>query len=121
MLDAIIRAISPAAAYRRQVWRDALARYEGARNSRRTRGWRTDASGPNLEVRDGLTTLRDRSRDLVRNNAWAAAGLDIVVAHQVGYGITPRSRTGDAETDKRVNAEFEAWAKACDIGGRRCR
>lgn len=122
MLERLIAAVSPEWALRRATRRAALfevqARYEGARRTRRTRGWRADATGPQAETEGALAELRNRSRDLVRNNAWMAAGLDIAVSYQVGYGITPRSRTGDAEIDRRVNAEFEAWAKACDIGGR---
>jgi lambda family phage portal protein len=122
VLDTLIATLSPRWALRRAQQRAALfevqARYEGARRSRRTQGWRADGTGPQAEVEGALVELRNRARDLVRNNAWAAAGLDISVAYQVGYGITPRSRTGDADLDRQVNAEFEAWAKGCDIGGR---
>ncbi len=122
VLDTLIATLSPRWALRRAQQRAALfevqARYEGARRSRRTQGWRADGTGPQAEVEGALVELRNRARDLVRNNAWAAAGLDLSVAYQVGYGITPRSRTGDADLDRQVNAEFEAWAKGCDIGGR---
>lgn len=122
VIDTLIATLSPRWALRRAQQRAALfevqARYEGARRSRRTQGWRADGTGPQAEVEGALVELRNRSRDLVRNNAWAAAGLDISVAYQVGYGITPRSRTGDPDVDRQVNAEFEAWAKGCDIGGR---
>jgi len=122
VLDTLIATLSPRWALRRAQQRAALfevqARYEGARRSRRTQGWRADGTGPQAEVEGALVELRNRARDLVRNNAWAAAGLDLSVAYQVGYGITPRSRTGDADLDRQVNTEFEAWAKGCDIGGR---
>ena len=122
ILERVIAAVSPGWALRREqqraAWFQVRARYEGARRTRRTRGWRADSTGPQAETEGALADLRNRSRDLVRNNAWMAAGLDIAVSYQIGYGMTPRSRTGDAALDQRVNAEFAAWAKACDIGKR---
>lgn len=122
LLERLIGGLSPGWALRRAQQRAALfevqARYEGARRTRRTRGWQAPSTGPQAEVEGALTELRNRSRDLVRNNAWMAAGLDIAVSYEVGYGITPHSRTGDAELDKRVKAEFSAWARGCDVGGR---
>lgn len=94
------------------------AMYEGAAVTRRTRNWRADASGPNLEVQASLPALRARSRDLVRNNPFAAAGLDIIVSYQVGAGIMPRSDTGDAALDKQVDGLFSAWCPKADIAGR---
>lgn len=122
MIEAIIAALSPDWALRRAQRRAALfavqARYDAARYSRRTRNWNADATGPNAETEYALRELRNKARDLVRNNAWAAAGLDMTTGYQVGYGITPRSRTRDEELDRGVNAAFAAWAKNCDIGGR---
>ena len=45
---------------------EGVRRYEGAQGGRLTAGWMSDASGPNTEMRGELSTLRDRSRDLVR-------------------------------------------------------
>lgn len=122
LLDRIIAELSPRWAMRRAQHRAALrlvhARYDAARPSRRWRGWMADATGPNAETEAALATLRARARDLVRNNAWIAGGLDIAVGYQVGYGIQPRSATGDPGMDERVNAAFAAWARRCDFGGR---
>lgn len=121
-LDNLIAAVSPSAGLRRAQARLAMtqvrALYEGARNSRRTRGWRADGTGPNAEVGAGLATLRARSRDLVRNNPFAAAGLDLSVSYQVGGGIMPRSATGDRAADEACDALFEAWGAKADVGGR---
>lgn len=122
ILDRMLAAIAPGWALRRMrnrlAWRNLSALYDGARNSRRTRGWRTDSSGPNLEVQAGLAELRNRSRDLVRNNGWARAGLSQIVSYQVGTGILPRADTGDRALDKEVDALFAAWAKRCNRTGR---
>ena len=102
----------------RLAWRNVNALYEGAAVNRRTRGWRADRRGPNAEIRPALKTLRDRSRDLVRNNPYAAAGLDLVVSYQVGAGIVPRSATKDTDLDRRVDELWAGWAAKADLSGR---
>lgn len=122
MLDRIIAALSPDWALRRvrarMAYRNLQALYEGAGNTRRTRGWRAARTGPNAEVRAALKQLRDRSRDLVRNNPFAAAGLDLTVSYQVGAGIMPRSSTGDEALDREVDALWSEWAAQADATGR---
>lgn len=122
MLDRIIAALSPDWALRRVrarlAYRNLSALYEGAGVNRRTKGWRAARSGPNAEVRSALKSLRDRSRDLVRNNPFAAAGLDLAVSYQVGAGIMPRSSTGDQGLDEQVDALWTEWAAKADITGR---
>lgn len=122
ILDRMLAVVAPGWALRRMrermAWQNLRAMYDGARNTRRTRGWRTDGTGPNAEVQASLSVLRARSRDLVRNNAWAKSGLEKVVAYQVGTGILPRADTGDRAVDKEVDALFTAWAKRCNRNGR---
>jgi lambda family phage portal protein len=95
-----------------------LALYDGGRLSDRTSGWRSDSTGPNTEIGPALSLLRDRSRDLVRNNGYASSGLEKLVSYQVGTGIVPRSMTGDADLDGQANAAWEEWARRADLGGR---
>ena len=60
----------------------ALARsYEGARVGRRTEGWVVAGTSANAEIGTALARLRDRSRDLVRNNAYAAKATYAVVSN----------------------------------------
>ncbi len=96
---------------------DALqASYDGARVTRRTRNWQTNFSDAQTEVAGGLKVLRNRSRDLTRNNAWASSALDMLVAYQIGYGITPRSdmKAGD---NAAVDKLFGEWARRADAHG----
>lgn len=122
IFDRMLATIAPGWALRRMrermAWHNLRAMYDGARNSRRTRGWRTEGTGPNAEVQISLSMLRDRSRDLVRNNGWARAGLDRIVSYQVGTGILPRADTGDRNLDKVVDKLFADWAKRCNRAGR---
>lgn len=120
LLDRAISIFAPEAGLRRALARqtlDAVRGYEGAKQTRRTRGWRTGKEGPNTEVSRARGTLRDRSRDLVRNNPWAANAVTKLVDYQIGTGIRPRSRTGSKTVDKRVNKAFAEWAARCDVAG----
>lgn len=104
---------------RARIIADHLTRnYEGTKTTRRTRGWRAPMAGPNETISQALPVLRARSRDLVRNNPWAAAALDMRVAYEVGYGIRVRCATGDSELDGRVDDLWRRWARACDVTGR---
>jgi lambda family phage portal protein len=113
-IDRAIEAVAPDMALRRlqaRLAHSALAAYDGAKVSRRTRGWNASSTSATTEARDALPRLRDRARDLVRNNPYAAAGLDLKVAYEVGTGIIPRSATGDAALDEQADAAFDAWAE----------
>jgi lambda family phage portal protein len=92
-LESAIGWISPETALRRARARTALMTvrgYEGARNSRRTQGWTAGATSANTELGAAINTLRNRSRDLVRNNTYAARALDTLVANAIGTGIRAR-------------------------------
>jgi lambda family phage portal protein len=125
MLEAALRAIAPRWALQRAQSRAALQaldgirqRYEGGRVTRRTKDWMPQDATPEVLISADLSMLRARSRDLVRNNPYASAGLDIAVAYQVGTGIVPQSRTRDATLDAQANALWEAWAPRADGAGR---
>jgi lambda family phage portal protein len=92
-----------------------LALYDGGRLSERTGGWRSDSTGPNTEIGPALSLLRDRARDLVRNNGYASSGLEKLVSYQVGTGIVPRSMTGDETADRAANDAWAEWARHADL------
>lgn len=125
MLEAAIRAVAPQWALQRARSRAALQavdglmqRYDGGRVTRRTQGWLPGDATPDVILDADLGLLRARSRDLVRNNPYASAGLDMMVSYQVGTGIVPQSQTGDATLDAQANALWEAWAPHADGAGR---
>lgn len=88
--------------------------YDGAKYSRRTTGWLTRSTGPNTEIRESLTKLRDRHRDLVRNNPWAGRAVQAVVNNTIGYGIQAQW------TDPEYLTLWRRWFEttACDADGR---
>ena len=73
------------------------------------------------ELYGALRVLREESRDLVRNNAHAAAGINHLVNSIVGEGITPRPMYigpgADAKNEK-VKAAWSAWVRKADFRGR---
>ena len=75
-LDRAIGAVAPGAGLRRARQRQTIAvlarAYEGAKLGRRTEGWVAAGTGANAEIAPAIARLRDRSRDLVRNNPYAA-------------------------------------------------
>jgi lambda family phage portal protein len=58
-----------------------------------------------------------KSRDIVRRNAMAFAGVEAVVANAIGTGIKPQSISTDAEFRAKVQALFRDWAEDADHDG----
>lgn len=116
-LDRLIGYISPQRGAVRARARSAIRIYEGADRGRRGASWQALGTSANTELQGALSPLRDRSRDLGRNNPWAARMLDIMASHAVGDGIVPVSNTGSDKIDNRVNSLWEDWVDQADITG----
>jgi len=120
-LDRAIGYFSPAAGLRRARMRramDAILAYEGAKTGRRTDGWITTGASANAEVGAAMVKIRERARDLVRNNPFAARAISAIVCNAVGTGIVPQARSGVAELDRYVDELFARWSGECDADGR---
>ena len=57
-----------------------------------------------------LIWLRNRSRDLIRNNPYAARAIEELAGNVVGTGIVPKAKTGNAAIDKIIDAEWPFFA-----------
>ncbi|TXH82376.1 MAG: phage portal protein [Pseudoxanthomonas sp.] len=66
-----------------------MARYDAAGRGRRVAAWNPPSSGPNSSM-EGLQTIRDRSRDTVRNDWAGTSAVQKWSTTLVGIGITPR-------------------------------
>jgi lambda family phage portal protein len=119
--DRAIGAVAPGAGLRRARQRQmigVLARaYEGARQGRRTEGWIAAGTGANAEIAPALARLRDRSRDLVRNNPYAGKAVQALVSNMVGTGLMPRARAADAEIAKQADRLWLDFAATADADG----
>ena len=94
-LDKLIAYFAPETAFRRTRYREAVERfsYDASKAGRRTEGWVSSSGDANTETGYSLITARNRSRDLVRNNPWAAKALAELEGHVVGTGAVPRAKT----------------------------
>lgn len=97
-----------------------VRKYEGADSGRRTSGWNTNNQSANAEIATALNKLRDRSRDLVRNNPYAARGAQVITNNVVGPGILTQIKIDknqiQSEQETRLNNIWNTWAgtTACD-------
>lgn len=95
-----------------------LARaYEGAASGRRRENWTAGSSSANVEIERDIVKLRNRARDLARNDPIAARILDALVIHVVGSGIVPKCNTGSEGLDAFVDKLFGDWAKRSSVDG----
>lgn len=120
-VDRAIALVAPGAAVRRVRARakfDSLTRsYSGAAGGRHTDGWSTGSSDADSEIAIAGPKLRDRARDLVRNNHSAAKAVSAWASDLIGTGIMPRPNTGDEAKNKKIKEAFAKWSKQCDADG----
>ena len=121
-IDRAVGYVSPRAGLRRARARAAIGvlsrGYDGARLGRRTEGWTAPGTGANAEVAVALPRLRDRARDLVRNNPYAAKGVQALVSNLVGTGIVARARAGDERRNADTDKLWTRFVAECDADGR---
>ncbi len=121
-MDRVVGFFSPEAGFRRARARAAtniLQRsYEGAKTGRRHGGWITAGTDANGEIASASGRLRERARDLVRNNAYAAKAMTALSSNLVGTGIIPRARTGEDGLSEQVDSLWNRFAESCDADGR---
>ena len=104
-------------AYFDQQKKDTLKRklakrgYDGANAGRRTSGWIAPSTSANSEITPSISKLRDRSRDLVRNNPYASKAIRVLVSNMICTGIVPSIK------DKKTQKLYNKWIKECDADG----
>lgn len=121
VFDRALAAIAPTYAARRMAGRISFGNltraYSATSQGRLTGGWRAPSTAADTEVSAAGGILRDRMRDLVRNNPLAAKAIQVLVSSSVGYGIRPRARTGNRALNKKVDALWARWSRECDADG----
>ena len=75
--------------------------YDGVGMGRRALAWMPGNPGAVAALLTTQSELRAKSRDLVRRNAWAAAGIEAFVANAIGTGIKPQSLMADPSCASR--------------------
>lgn len=91
--------------------------YDGASRGRLFLKWNPDGNGPNTSLVAGLRQMRNRSRDLGRNNPWVISALDSLVSNVTDPGIKPISRASDLNFRKEVRTLWDDWCYEADAAG----
>jgi lambda family phage portal protein len=94
----------------------ALRHYEAAGGGRRTQNWNRSGTDAVQATGPFLGSLRNTSRDLVRNNPHAESALSTIAEDSVGWGIVATPK----KPNQRALDIWNAWAGStdCDADGR---
>lgn len=91
--------------------------YEGTGGGRRALAWMPSNPGAVAALSLAQDELRAKSRDLVRRNAWAAAGIEAFVANAIGTGIKPQSMMQDQAIREAIHSLWWDWCEQADAAG----
>jgi lambda family phage portal protein len=122
-LDDLIGVFDPVNGVRRKQARllmsviDEKRAYDGAKTGRRIDDWITSGASANTEISASGSRLRDRARDLVRNNCYGSKAMEIFVGNAIGTGIIPQARTKSERLNKQIMEAWEIWTSVCDVDG----
>lgn len=91
--------------------------YEAASKSKRMKGWFASGRSANSEISYSLPMLRNRSRDLRRNNAYAAKAIQVLNSNIVGPGIKTQFTEPNfsGREDGPVERAWKEWANSPNI------
>ena len=101
--------------------------YQGALISRLTADWLATQTSADAEIRTSLRKLRDRSREMVRNNPYAKQAKRTTQINVVGTGVKLQSQVmllrgnrRDEKTNKLIEGKWNTWCRKqyCDVAGR---
>ena len=91
--------------------------YDGAGQGKRLGNWWASNSSINTILASNLNILRDRSRDIVRKNPYAANAIESIVSNCIGTGIKPQSKATDALFRKKIQELWLQWTDEADVTG----
>lgn len=121
LIDRIIGAFSPKAAFERASYRRALeiqARgYEAAKRDPKTLSWRATGSSANAEISNDEAIVRNRCRSLVRDNGFARQIVETMADHVVGTGIVGAPNGMSGRNLIRVKDQWSRFVDECDHDG----
>ena len=123
--EQLIAAVAPRAALKRQAARlqlEQMRRYDGAARGRRTDSWVTQGSSADAATARGFGVMRDRARDLVRNNPYAKKAVESWVTNLIGAGWSFKAKQArrNGRQGERVTEIMRAWMadpRQCDYHG----
>lgn len=93
--------------------RGVTARYDAAGSGRRMAGWTAPTTGPNRAI-EGLQKIRDRARDVVRNDWTGESAIQKWTTSLIGIGIRPRLSKKRLPSAERRMVLTDLWEDFCN-------
>lgn len=130
LVDRVRAYFDPVAGVKRHRARQIMAISGGYNSGKRDRKafnkyTVTESQDADADIIEDLALTRDRSRDLIRNNAIAASaistkqvsviGTGLVYQSEIDYNFLGLSREAAEEWQKTAEREFKYFAKCCNI------
>jgi len=100
--------------------------YQGARVSRLTADWVTSGTSADSEIKSSFKALRNRARQLCRDNDYARQALRSIQNNVIGHGIKHQSQVRmqrggrlDQTINGQIHEQWERWMhkSRCDVSG----
>lgn len=90
--------------------------YQAGQSGRRFLRWNAPTTYPNQNL-GHLSTMRDRSRQAIRDDGYATGIERSLVTNLIGTGIKPLSKADDAKFKAEIEELFRAWTDESDADG----
>jgi capsid protein len=94
--------------------------FSGAQGGRLFADWQTSGSSADQEIEGSLSTLRNRSRALARNDSYVSRYRQMMISNVIGptgIRVASKARNDNGELDLQGNREVEsAFAEWCEMG-----
>jgi len=106
--------------------RPRMRAYQGARVSRLTADWVTSGTSADAEIKSSFKALRNRARQLCRDNDYARQAVRAIQNNVIGHGIRHQGQVRmlrggklDEAINGRIHEEWEKWMhkNRCDVSG----
>jgi len=133
-VDNIVSFFSPKAGFKRRMYREAInisqkfGAYKGASRDRLRSSWIPGGGSADQDLLSELGDIRERSRDLNRNDAHAAGITSTMTVNVIGTGIRPQSRVDKEELgisdglteefQRKAERVWKRWTPYADAGER---
>jgi len=100
--------------------------YQGARMNRLTADWVTSGTSADSEIKSSFKALRNRARQVCRDNDYAKQTLRAIQNNVIGHGIRHQGQVRmvqggrlDEVINGRIHEEWEKWGNKnrCDVSG----
>jgi lambda family phage portal protein len=123
-IDRLVGFFNPeaeAARIQSRLKKDLILRGYDAAKDFRTSDWvSASKTSANEEIKAAQKKVRERARDLTRNNPYGVRALNVITANTVGSGIVANVRGPNDKKTEELRRLWKMWAEstACDAHGR---